>query len=228
MSDVEIIIPWFPALATPERTRALEWNLYRWAALGHGPPAVSVSPSERFCKADAVRAAVRSSRASCLVVADADVQPPADMATAIAKVRWDCEPWAKPFTNVYRLNKQATEDWFQTKHVDLGNIQNLTQPPYIGIPGGGIVVISRENYELVPLDKRFIGWGGEDESWGYAMHTILGPPWVGMSNLIHLWHEPQERLNRRTGNLANEELRKKYLKLVSKVDKMRALVDEGK
>jgi hypothetical protein len=150
------------------------------------------------------------------------------MATAIAKVRWDCEPWAKPYTNVYRLNKQSTEDWFDTKHVDLNDIQNLAQTPYIGIPGGGVVVISRENYELVPLDKRFVGWGSEDESWGYALHTILGPPWVGMSNLIHFWHEPQDRLDRKVGNLANEELRKRYLSLVSKTEKMQALVNEGK
>lgn len=228
MKDVEVIIPWFSALEDEDRSRALAWCCHRWTALGYGPPALARSSAKRFCKADAVSAAVRSSDASWLVVADADVQPPADMDRALAAVRWDGHPWAKPYTNVYRLNKQATNDWFQCKHVELFDIQNLAQEPYIGIPGGGVVVISRENYLQVPLDKRFVGWGGEDASWGYALHTILGPPWVGMSNLIHFWHLPQERLDRRTGNTDNEELRKRYLFSVSKADKMQALVNEGK
>lgn len=228
MKDVEIIIPWFTKLSDPDREAALDWCIERWTALGYGPPAVSRSASDRFCKAKAVTAAVESSRASWVVVADADVAPPADMERAIAKVRWDCEPWAKPYTNVYRLNKESTRKWFNKEHVDLDNIHSLAEKPYIGIPGGGVVVISKENYLKVPLDPRFIGWGSEDESWGFALHTILGPPWVGMSNLIHFWHEPQSRLNRQVGNEANRALRSRYMSAISKPDKMQRLVNEGK
>lgn len=227
MREVEVIIPWFSKLADSDREAALAWVLARWTALGF-PVAVARCPLERFCKARAVDMALRSSRASWLILADADVAPPAGIGKAVAKVRWDCEPWAKPFTNVVRLNRESSQKWFQGSHVDLEEILNLTQKPTIGVPGGGMVIISRENYEQVPLDKRFVGWGGEDESWGFALHTILGPPWTAMADLIHFYHEPQERMTRQKGSLENDALRSRYLQAISKVDKMQALVNESK
>lgn len=227
MKEVEVIIPWFPALADADREAAFGWVMARWTALGFCV-AVAQCPAKRFCKAEAVAAALKRSRASWLILADADVVPPVKINYSLDKVRHDDEPWAKPYTQVYRLNRESSSKWYQGIHVDLEDIQNLTQTPNIGVPGGGIVILSREKYDQVPLDKRFVGWGGEDESWGYALHTIFGPPWISMSNLIHLWHEPQERMTRQKGSLENEALRSRYLKAISKVDKMQALVNEGK
>ena len=225
--EVEVIIPWFTKLANPDREAALAWVGARWTVLGYRCR-LARSPSERFCKAEAVGMALRTSRASWLIVADADVAPPAGIDRAVERCRWDCEPWVKPFTHVIRLNKESSQKWYQGKHVDLEDVQNLTQKPNIGVPGGGIVIISRENYDKVPLDKRFVGWGGEDESWGFALHTILGPPYIEMPDLIHFYHEPQERMTRQKGNLENDALRSRYLKAIAKPDKMQALVDEGK
>lgn len=225
---VDVIIPWFEAMATPERYEALAYVHGAWQNKLGVSPTVSVCLSERFCKAEAVMPAVEASRASVVVVADADVVPTVDVPTAVADVWSGRELWARPYTEVFRLNAGPTYEYMMGNPVDLENIFNLTQKPYIGVPGGGIVVISRHNYLKIPLDKRFKGWGGEDESWGLALWTLLGAPWIGMSNLIHLYHEPQERLTRQIGNEANELLRHRYHACISKPDRMQALVNESK
>lgn len=220
--SVEVIIPWFPKLSDDLRGQSFKWVHRQYLDAGF-TVRVAECPSERFCKGDALLPALRDSMASTVVVADADVWCDG-LPRAIEAVRWDCEGWAKPHKLVHRLDLNSSADYMDGEK----NLLKLRamQRPYIGLIGGGIMVLPRELALDIPIDSRFVGWGGEDYSWGLALHTLAGPPWLGQSDMIHLFHYPQERITRKIGNAENEKLRKRYLDAAGREARMRKLVDE--
>jgi hypothetical protein len=109
---------------------------------------------EPWCKAAAVSPAVKTCAADVVVMADSDVWT--DGLTEAVRAVEDGAPWSMPHTKVLRLDEAGTDavlaggDWAD---------QPLTQRPYKGIEGGGVVVASREVIHSIPLDSRFTGWG---------------------------------------------------------------------
>ncbi|RCV53458.1 glycosyltransferase family protein [Marinitenerispora sediminis] len=193
----------------------------RWRALGHH---VLVGETQGpWCKARAVAAALPFATGDLLVIADADCWSPG-IDAALEAVR-DGAPWAMPHGRVHRLTPDATAQVLAgvAPHPRMP----VTQRPYQGWPGGGIVVVRRDVYEQAPLDPRFTGWGGEDESWAHALTTLAGPPWRGRAPLWHLWHPPQDRMSRRWGSPEARELAGRYRKAARSPAAMRALVDEA-
>lgn len=209
---VEVIVPWRPGC--PHRQRAWDW--VRTAHEGNWPVTEAPGPAP-WCKAAAVTPAVEASNADIIVIADADVWCD-DIPRHVAKVA-QCG-WVIPHRDVYRLTEAGTDEFVSHGKTD-GH-----DTPYLGIPGGGIVIIERALYLEVPLDPRFVGWGGEDQAWGYALRTLAGKPPRGRAPLIHLWHPPQDRKNRRVGSDANERLRRRYQARRSNPKKMRQLIEE--
>lgn len=239
-----------PYRDTPGRMPLLWWTLQRlygtrrsWSGFldadvilctdtttGEGP----------WCKAAAVEDGMLSSRfdADIVVVHDADCWSDglADAVSNVAEslTRRNIPQWAIPHGDVHRLTPAATAEVLAGRdphpgmplvpHHDGGHTR-----PYGGMAGGGIVVLTRDAYEQVPLDPRFLGWGGEDESWGLALTTLLGPPWRGDAPLYHLWHPPEERLNRHVGSAATRALTVRYQYAAKDGPAaMRALVDEAR
>lgn len=185
------------------------------------PVVEALAPAGPWVKAAAVMPAVEASAADVMVVADADVWCDG-LAKAVDAVVQGAV-WAIPHGRVCRLTESASEA------VEAGaspSRDDVEQPPYRGVPGGGIVVIPRASVLEVPLDPRFVGWGGEDHSWGYALRTLLGSPWRGSAPLWHLWHPPQPRLSRRIGSAENDALHLRYAAARRNPAAMRALIDE--
>lgn len=152
--------------------------------------------------------AVEASGADIVVVADADVWT-AGVELAVEAVSQGVTAWAIPHTPVHRLSQLATMAVLDGH--DLATALEHDEPPYRGVPGGGIVVARREVIRAVPLDPRFVGWGQEDESWAIALECLTGPAWRGTAPLWHLWHPPQPRASRRRGNPDGWRLRRRYL-----------------
>jgi hypothetical protein len=75
-----------------------------------------------------------------------------------------------------------------------------------------MMAITRDAYDRVPMDPRFVGWGQEDEAWGAALAAVLGNGWRGTTPLYHLWHPPQPRQNRAIGSQESRHLRGRYFK----------------
>lgn len=216
---VEVLIPW--AGDDPDRRAALGWVTARYTEAGW-PVIVGEGDPACWSKAAAVASALAVSDAELLVVADADVWCD-HLDVAVDAVRAG-GAWAMPHRHVHRLTRAATLDVYAgttpTRDTPTG------ERPYEGFPGGGIVVMARATYEQVPLDRRFVGWGGEDESWAHALVTLAGKLWRGTAPLWHLWHPPQPRDSRRMGNAANDELRHRYRQARRNPQTMRALLDE--
>jgi hypothetical protein len=218
---VSVIIPWAPDVGCRHREAALAWTVSRWAATGR--EVVVGERSGPWCKALAVEDGLSRARGGILIVADADVWS-TGWQEAVDQVR-EGAPWAMPHGPVRRLTHAATQDVLDghDPHPDM----DLTQRPYQGWPGGGMVVLRRETYVQAPLDPRFVGWSGEDESWAHALKVLAGEGWRGSAPLWHLWHPPQERMSRRWGSVAARALASRYARARTP-DRMRALIDEAR
>lgn len=139
-----------------------------------------------------------------MVIHDADVWCDG-LDRAVAAVA-DGAPWAIPHEHVHRLDQTSTAAVLAG--APLGG--TLTEKPYRGWAGGGIVVLPRSTYDQVPIDPRFAGWGQEDDSWAIALTQLAGEPWRGDGDLWHLWHPPQPREGRIIGSAEGKALNRRY------------------
>lgn len=222
MPDVAVIIPWSRSGASDDRRRALELVIRRYEHnMPRAEPIVAEFAGEPWCKAAPVAAAARSTTASILVVADADVWAP-NITETVRDVR-RAFAWGAPHATVRRLTQAATASW----HHSGDGSREHAERVHLALLGGGIVVIRRDVFEACPLDPRFTGWGGEDVAWGYALKTLFPHFSRGHDELIHFWHVPQPRRSRSCGSVANERLRDRYRSVSGDPDGMRALLAEA-
>lgn len=182
---------------------------------------VGTCPPGPWVKALAVQEALSLVTDEVVVVADADVW--CDPAEAVQAVE-DGAPWAIPHRMVKRLDEGSTA--VVLAGGSLGG--TFDQKPYVGHAGGGIVVLPTETLRDIPFDRRFVGWGQEDDSLACALTTLVGQPCRGEEDLWHLWHPPQERMNRIVGSQEGRDLAQRYRRARRKPKAMRALVEEGK
>lgn len=208
-------MPWRGGCEYRERACAEITRRYSEAGI---PYTLACAPPGEWCKGWAVWPVVASTDADVIVVADADCWCD-QLADAIIHVA-DHGGWAIPHRQVHRLTAAGTIEWIDT------GASELEEPPYDGVKGGGIVVITRDLYLRVPIDVRFKGWGCEDHSWGYALAWIHGQPWRGSAPLWHLYHPPQERPDRLSGNPESEWLRQRYRHATGSPERMAELVAE--
>lgn len=213
-----------PARLDAQRQRLWDFLAPRWKALGY--EVVEGTCQGPWVKAKAVADALSRASGSVLIVADADVWCDG-VPAAVAKVKAGAA-WAIPHYRVCRLTKPATADVLASGAWPARRLPTTyAQPPYPGRPGGGIVVLTRDAYGRVPLDRRFTGWGQEDESWALALGTLLGRSWRGTADLWHLYHDPATRQSRTVGNAQGLALHRRYSLAARQPAKMRALVAEA-
>lgn len=219
---VAVVVPF--RSGCPYRKAAWEWVRSRYVESHPGWQLIEAqAPSGEWCKATAINPAVESCDAEIIVQGDADVWTDGLRAAVDAVAAG--APWAIPHLKVHRLSEEGTatvlmaESW---------RGQPLAQRPYRGVAGGGFVVASRPVLEAVPLDPRYRSWGQEDESHAMALSTLVGPPWRGDADLVHLFHPPQERMTRRRGSRESWDLRKRYFRARNDPAAMAALIEESR
>lgn len=218
---ITALIPWRPGC--PHRERALAW--VRSQLPWESRLAEDLAPETGWSKGAAIAAAANAcDPGTILIVHDADVWTDG-IHNAVAAVQ-DGATWAVPHRGVFRLTEAATSAAVTNRPTNVHDLE-LAERPYLGIIGGGIVVIPRELLLACPIDPRFIGWGGEDEAWGLALRTMLGPPVRIKQPLTHLWHPPQPRVSRRRGSDANTRLLRRYVNAADNPDAMARLLAEA-
>lgn len=203
---VDVVIPF--AGDCPHRIAALQWVIGQWGLLqpawgvviGWGDP----EPG-RWCKAAAVADALERSTADVIVVHDGDVWSDGTVLAVVEGLAR--RSWAMPHGTVHRLTETGTARVYAGA-VDVTRAE--AERPYTGFAGGGIVALPRDVYDRVPLDRRFVGWGYEDESWARALGCLVGPRWSAQRPLRHLWHPPQPRESRGRGSAESWALRERY------------------
>lgn len=220
-SDVAVVVPWRGGCVY--REAALGWCAQQWG----WPLVIGEHHEGGWCKAAAIADGLAKTTASVLVIADADVWCPSDVIVeAVANGR---AKWGHPHRGVRRLHEDATNEVLRGE-LDPRNVasKHLVEPPTRAHPGGGVLVISRASYEQVPFDRRFRGWGSEDDSIGWALATLAGQPARGDERLVHLWHPPQERRSRQRGSEASYALQEQYWAARRRPREMAELVAAGR
>lgn len=219
MTAISVVVPF--GGGCPHRRAALDWLLPRlpeWdTVVGtcEGPWSKAVAVAD---------AADRTAAAEVLVVHDADVWVPADALRAAVDALDAGHRWAIPHRKVHRLTEAATAVVLAGGE-PAGPTEQL---PYLGHPGGGIVVLPADLYDDVPLDPRFVGWGQEDDAWAAALTSVAGPCWRGAADLVHLWHPAPVRRSRTVGTAEGAALCRRYVAARRRPSAMRALLTEAK
>jgi hypothetical protein len=204
--SVSVILPWRPGC--PYRQASRDWLIAKIETEHPDWQIIEADhPGDYWSKAEAVQNGIERSYGDILVVHDADLWSDGTP-EAIQRVR-EGAPWAMPHGRVVRLDELAS-DLYRSGNRAKDTVRRTAERPYQGVIGGGIVVVARAIAEQIPPDPRFRGWGGEDESWGWALETLAGKPWRGENELIHLWHPPQARRTRAHGSQANTDLHAQY------------------
>lgn len=188
----------------PERVKAREWVAARYESLHGLPVAFAPCPTPEWSKGAAANPVVAASDADLIVLADADSYVSDDALTA-AIDHADAHGWAMPHSTVRRLSRPSTEVVLAG-----GTADKLERSPYPALPGGGIVVLTREAWATVNgVDPRFQGWGGEDAAFGLVLSVLVGPVNPRrLSPLTHLWHPPAA--NCRKPSQRNRDLDARY------------------
>lgn len=224
--DTSICVP----LTLDGAERERNWNFLqvRYERLYPDWEVVVGHQAEPWSKGAALCDAVERSRGEALVIADADMMVrPEVLPEAVASLNEAA--WVVPHGRVYRLSDEITErviagDVSEPERV---SPQWVVRRPYTGVRGGGLVVLTRKAWETVGgIDPRFIGWGGEDLSFGRALHTLCGPVLRWRHIAWHLWHRDQAIRARRRGSPENEALAGRYRTAFGNPEAMRAIVEE--
>ena len=215
--STDVIVPW--AGNCVYRLSSRSWLESRWRSAGFNVIVGEIDGP--WVKAKAVAEALKTSTADTLVITDGDVW--SDAAIEAANTVDAGGQWSVPFSTVHRLTAPASQEV-----IDGGPLGGkLVKPPFRAVPGGGMVILSRELYGSVPLDSRFVGWGHEDEAWGQALTALAGRCRMWTETLWHLWHPPQDKY-RTPERIASQKLRSKYAAARRDRPAMQALVSEAR
>lgn len=219
---VSVVVPY--RAGDPHRDRSWAW-VRAWYA-EHLPEAevVVADSTGPWNKPEAVNRAVRAATEDLLVLADADVflGDVAHLRLALDAVRQG--RWVIPHRMVKRLTEDATEDILSNPVTFPDPDPRFIRLPYIGFPGGGVVVLSRQMFDSVNgMDEAFAGWGGEDVAFACALDTLVGRHLRFSADLWHLYHDPGPRM-RHPEFERNRRRMQAYRRAVRKPERMRALV----
>lgn len=203
---VAVLIPWVAGCT--HRERAFSWVRGWWHDNFPDWELIPGTPQEGLSRSQSLRDAAQRTDAGILICADADVWcDPAGITKAVNEVRKS--GWAIPHLMIHRLSESSTDLFYQGwdwSSLELSQDNEQDSQPYVGFETGTMLVITHEVFDRVGPDPRLVEWGQEDECWSMALRTLQGPPWRGQVPLIHLWHPPQPRLNRRYGSEYNRQI----------------------
>lgn len=222
---VAVLVPF--AGGEPHRDRNWSWVRSRYEQAGH-EVIVGTTDAPGFSRTQAILHARSQSDADVFVISDADVWPEG-LDAGIAKAT--LHGWAVPNGYLHRLSEDSTWQVLNGKPwrgLPLSTDNRQDSKPYRVHEGGTCLIVTADAFDAAPPDPRFVGWGGEDDAWAAALHTLVGRPWRGDADIVHLWHPAEPRLTRSKGNEANHALRRRYLNARRAPDLMRYLIEEGK
>lgn len=222
--SVAVVFTWRPGCPHRERSFGFVRDSLR-RQYPHMEQVIGESPEGPFNRSAAMLDGAAKTDADVLVFHDTDVDLLGPLLPAIDAARTD--GWAVPHRLLHRLSQESSDAYMAGASLDgLGLDQSHARDrkPYIGYAGGTLVVVSRDALNTAPPDPRFVGWGQEDEAWALALSVLVGKPWRGTADLVHLWHPPAERKSRSVGNHNNLALLNRYQRAARNADAMRALV----
>jgi hypothetical protein len=180
--------------------------------------------SELFCKARAVNEAAQKATGNIFILADAEVVFDPELISRI-KATIHRHPWLIPFTNAYRLTKEATDRLIEEELPPVLHVSDHDIEYNQYVPGGYINAMTRACFDRVGgLDERFKGYGFEDMAFALSLDTICGCHFRMDGAIYHLWHPWADFYHRNFQN--SQELYQRYQTAAGNVSAMMQLIQE--
>ncbi|GGM28165.1 hypothetical protein GCM10011351_12590 [Paraliobacillus quinghaiensis] len=228
MKKISIILPY--QSDNGPRDKAFSWvKKFYEATMPEAELIISSQKNGTINVSHAFNNAAETAAGDIFVLADADIiYNPAILDEAIKLL--EKYPCVIPFRGVVDLSQDKTNKLLETEPnwplnttIDDYSIDNK-----YGSFGGKLKVMSRETYKAAGgFDERFVGWGGEDDAFIYALKTLCGPFKKLENQVIHLWH-PKINWYNAPNAKDNRSLLKRYNRAIGNKEDMLKLISERK
>ena len=226
MKNISILMPYKPD--NGPRDIAFNWvKKYYEVAMPEAELCIGTSSGDLFNIAKAVNKAAENATREIFVLVGGDVIYDPGIIDEAVKLL-DKYPSVIPFRGVINLSEDMTNrllgtepKWPLNTKIDDYNIDNFYERF-----GGKMMVMRRETFIAAGgYDERFVGWGGEDDAFIYALETLCGP-FIKLDNqVIHLWH-PTMEWRTDSSTHANRNLFFRYKKASRNKKAMLKLINE--
>lgn len=228
MDNISILIP-TSANLPKERQRNFDFTLDYYTSMFPNAEIFStIDDMEEgmYCKSKAINNAAKLSTKDILLIVDADIYvKKISIIEGIKKL--NKYYWAIPFDRLIKLDEKQTELFIEDKkQIDISSLKYYKTSLTIG----GFQIVRRTLFDSVKgYDERFVGWGGEDNSFLFSIQCLYGKGIrVPNSYAIHLHHPRQDNIKQYKANKGdNRELRNKYAELANTKNQkqMRKLIE---
>lgn len=155
------------------------------------------STEEGIEKARLMNAAAKEATGTVLWIQDADCWLP--FADVMHRIDGQM-PAVKPFSEVWRLSAEQTEEFTGHGSIDCQRPQTVSNNW-----GGGSLIIRKSHFVRIRgYDESYIGWGGEDNEFGDRVQDNM--PTAALRDIVclHLWHGRDRKQLLRTSDGARK------------------------
>lgn len=145
-----------------------------------------------FNKAWGMNLAVRAAKHPVFVFTDADLLPPEKLDQYISTFQ-SGYALVKPYRRVIDLTPEQTQGAREGK-IDLSSLTSMPQDrtgigEHLVLCGGMFMIRHSAFVHVGGWDERFLGWGGEDDAFSYAVQRArLSTLEYDDQAVLHLWH----------------------------------------
>lgn len=220
--NCSLIVPW-----RYEEDRARIWN-YLWPAWEHEGFEVILAEVYRgdpWCKGRAWQVGLEKASCDVVCLMDADCWVPG-LSEAVERLS-EGHRWVQGQKMVLRYD-YATTQRLLAGELSLDEASRLDHC-WEDVPrasGAGVgTILRREDAEDIPIDRRIIGWGYEDNAWWDALSTLLGEPERVPNICYHLHHKSQPSKDRTpTSKNKNWLIWRQYVRARGRPERMRAVL----
>jgi Glycosyltransferase like family 2 len=189
MIHFSIIIPFHSK--DPYRKKALSVVMNYYKTLFPNTDIIIASDgNDPYSKSAAINKAVKKANTEFTAIVDADILCPKNAILSGLKLL-EYFPLILPFNNVCDLSRLLSEKLYEKPNFSLNTsmLHGKNRHNKKSVPVGGINLINKTCFmKIKGFDERFIGWGGEDDSFVAACDTICGPHKRLIGDVYHLWH----------------------------------------
>jgi len=217
------------------RDRHLNTVMDHWrSALGDTGEVIlgSCSADSPFNRSEACNDAFDGSIGSLIAIADADTLFDPNAITLATAAVTNGAPWVVPHDMYYNATREWTQDFYACDQKNREQkLRSIVHPLHhehaLKNTISGMLVMSRDAFVTAGgMDQRFIGWGYEDDAFGYALWTLVGKPVrVLESFVVHLWHPRSDAENFKQPHiLENKALMLRYRSANMNPESMRELI----
>ncbi len=221
--NCSLIVPW-----RYEEDRARIWNYLwpLWDEQGFEVILAELYRNDPWCKGRAWQDGLLKASHDVVCLMDADCHVP--RLSEAVRLLSEGHRWVQGQEIVLRYDKATTERLLrgQLSLEEASRGDDVWEDVPRKASAGVGTILRREDAEEIPLDRRFKGWGWEDNAWWEALTTLLGEPARPRSSICyHLHHRPQPSKSRvPTSKSENWLLYRQYVRARGHPERMRGVL----